>query len=81
MGRRLPKKEKTMKCMHCQGDMKKGTAPFHIYRKGYHLTHDAVPDWVCEQCGEVYFDEPEVDSIQRIIQAVEDHTKKMSAVA
>ena len=70
-----------MKCMHCQGNMKKETAPFHIDRKGYHLTLDAVPAWVCQQCGEVYFDEPEVDSIQEIIQAVEDHTKKMSAAA
>ena len=70
-----------MKCMHCHGHMKKGTAPFHIDRKGYHLTLDAVPAWVCEQCGEVFFDEPEVDSIQMIIKAVEDRTKKMSAVA
>ena len=31
--------------------------------------------------GEVYFDEAEVDSIQEIIQAVEDRTKKMSAAA
>jgi hypothetical protein len=29
----------------------------------------------------VYFDEPEVDSIQEIIQAVEDRTKKMSVAA
>jgi hypothetical protein len=29
----------------------------------------------------VYFDEAEVDSIQEIIQAVEDRTKKMSAAA
>ncbi len=70
-----------MKCMHCQGNMKKETAPFHIDRKGYHLTLDAVPAWVCQQCGEVYFDEPEVDSIQEIIQAVEDRTKKMSVAA
>lgn len=70
-----------MKCIHCQGQMKKGTAPFHIDRKGYHLTLDAVPAWVCQQCGEVYFDEPEVESIQEIIQAVEDRTKKLSAAA
>jgi YgiT-type zinc finger domain-containing protein len=70
-----------MKCMHCQGYMKKGTAPFHIDRKHYHLTLDAVPAWVCQQCGEVYFDEPEVDSIQNIIQAVEERTKKLSAAA
>ncbi len=67
--------------MHCQGNMKKETAPVHIDRKGYHLTLDAVPAWVCQQCGEVYFDEAEVDSIQEIIQAVEDRTKKMSAAA
>jgi len=69
-----------MKCIHCQGQMKKGTAPFHIDRKGYHLTLEAVPAWVCQQCGEVYFDEPEVESIQEIVQAVEDRTKKLSAV-
>jgi YgiT-type zinc finger domain-containing protein len=61
--------------------MNKETAPFHIDRKGYHLTLEAVPAWVCQQCGEVYFDEAEVDSIQEIIQAVEDRTKKMSAAA
>lgn len=27
-----------MKCMHCQGQMKKDTAPFHIDRQAYHLT-------------------------------------------
>ena len=70
-----------MKCMHCQGQMKKATAPFHIDRKDYHLTLDAVPAWVCQQCGEVYFDEPEVDSIQEIIQAVEDRAKKLSVAA
>ncbi len=61
--------------------MNKQTAPFHIDRKGYHLTLEAVPAWVCQQCGEVYFEEPAVDSIQEIIQAVEDRTKKMSAAA
>jgi hypothetical protein len=42
---------------------------------------DAVPAWVCQQCGEVYFDEPEVDSIQEIIHAVEDRAKKLTAAA
>ena len=70
-----------MKCMHCQGEMKKATAPFHIDRKDYHLTLDAVPAWVCQQCGEVYFDEPEVDSIQEIIRAVEDRTKNLTVAA
>ena len=67
--------------MHCRGQMKKATAPFHIDRQEYHLTLDAVPAWVCQQCGEVYFDEPEVDSIQEIIRAVEDRTKKLIVAA
>jgi len=45
------------------------------------LTLDAVPAWVCQQCGEVYFDEPEVDSIQEIIRVVEDRAKKLSVAA
>lgn len=49
-----------MKCMHREGRMKKATAPFHIDRKGYHLSLDAVPAWVCGWCGEPYFEEREV---------------------
>jgi YgiT-type zinc finger domain-containing protein len=67
--------------MYCQGQMKKGSAPFHIDRQEYHLTLDAVPAWVCQQCGEVYFDEQEVDSIQEIIRAVEDRAKKLTVAA
>lgn len=70
-----------MKCLYCQGQMKRDTAPFHIDRQDYHLSLDAVPAWVCQQCGEVYFDEPEVNSIQEIIQAVEDRTEKLSVAA
>ena len=70
-----------MKCMHCRGTMIKGTAPFHIDKKGYHLTLDSVPAWVCQQCGEVYFDEQAVDSIQEIIKTLEDRTDKLTAVA
>lgn len=70
-----------MKCMHCQGEMKKLAAPFHIDRQDYHLTLDSVPAWVCQQCGEVFFDEQEVDKIQEIIQAVEDRTKDLTNAA
>ena len=44
--------EGQMKCIHCEGQMKKDVAPFHIDRKGYHLSLDAVLAWVCGQCGE-----------------------------
>ena len=68
-----------MKCLHCQGRMERKTAPFHIDRKGYHLTLDAIPAWVCTQCGEPFFDEAEVQVIQDLIRAVEDRTEALAA--
>ena len=68
-----------MKCLHCQGRMERKTAPFHIDRKGYHLTVDAIPAWVCTQCGEPFFDEAEVQVIQDLIRAVEDRTEALAA--
>jgi len=70
-----------MKCIHCQGTMQRGTAPFHIDRKGYHLTFDAIPAWVCTQCGEAYFDEAEVEAIQDVIRAVDQRAEKILKVA
>ena len=70
-----------MECMFCKGKMVRGTAPFHIDRKGYHLVFDTVPAYVCQQCGEVYFDEPEVDSMQEAIRAVDVQAAKILIAA
>jgi len=67
-----------MKCMYCQGEMRRGSAPFHVDRKGYHLLLDAVPAWVCSQCGESYFEEAEVDSIQEAIRALDTQATKLA---
>lgn len=67
--------------MYCQGEMKRSTAPFHIDRKSYHLMLDAIPAWVCAQCGEAYFDETEVETIQKIIRTVDDQTEKITVSA
>ena len=66
-----------MTCMYCQGKMERGSAPFHIDHKGYHLILDAIPAWVCVQCGEAYFDEAAVEAIQRVIRAVDKHTENL----
>ncbi len=68
-----------MKCIHCQGEMKRGTTAFHIDRKGCHLTLDHVAAWVCEQCGEAYFEEKEVDAIQDMIKSVEVSAKALTS--
>jgi YgiT-type zinc finger domain-containing protein len=67
--------------MYCQGKMERSTAPFHIDRKGYHLLFDRIPAWVCSQCGEVYFEEVEVDSIQAVIRAVDEQVEKLAVPA
>ncbi|MCY4387471.1 MAG: YgiT-type zinc finger protein [Desulfurellaceae bacterium] len=68
-----------MNCIHCQGQMEHSNAPFHIDRKGYHLVFDTVPAWVCEQCGEAYFEEREVNAIQAAIQGLDQQARQLSA--
>ncbi len=70
-----------MKCIYCQGRMERGTAPFHIDRRGYYLVLDEIPAWVCSQCGEVYFDEAEVDSMQSVIRAVDEQVQRIAVAA
>lgn len=67
-----------MKCMYCQSEMKKSTAPFHIDKKGIHVSLDEVPAWVCTQCGEVYFEEMEVDSMQALVKSIEEQSLKLA---
>lgn len=56
-----------------------GQAPFHIDRESYHLHLDAIPAWICSQCGEVYFEEKEVELIQ-LIQDLDKKTKKIASL-
>jgi len=37
---------------------------------------DEIPAWVCSQCGEVYFEEPEVDAIQEVIPSLDKENQK-----
>lgn len=66
-----------MECIHCKGEMKRSTAPFSITRNGYHLFWEAIPAWVCTQCGEPYFETHEVDLIQKAAVAVDHETAEL----
>jgi YgiT-type zinc finger domain-containing protein len=57
--------------------MKRGTTPFHVDRKGCHILLDAVPAWVCSQCGQPYFEEKEVDAIQDLVATVEERAEAL----
>jgi YgiT-type zinc finger domain-containing protein len=66
-----------MECLHCLAKMQRGTAPFSIDRNGYHISWDAIPAWVCEQCGESLFETPEVDTIQSAIAVLDRDTASL----
>jgi len=70
-----------MRCVHCQGTLKWGTAPIHIDRDGCHITIDKVPAWICEQCGEPLFEEQEVETIQDIAKAVDEKSRLLQRSA
>ena len=67
-----------MKCIHCQGVMKRGTAPLHVDRKGCHLTLDNVPAWICSQCGEAYFEESAVNAVQELIKLIDQKSNLLA---
>lgn len=66
-----------MKCMYCQGEMERGSAPFHIDRDDVHISLDNTPAWVCMQCGEAYFEEAEVNAVQDIVRVVDEQRAKL----
>ena len=54
--------------------MRRGSAPFSINRNGYHVSWDAIPAWVCDQCGESLFETSEVDTIQTALAFLDRET-------
>ena len=70
-----------MTCIHCKGPMKRGYAPFHVDRSGYHLSLESVPAWVCGQGGEPFFEEREVKNIQRLLTELDRKTTSLVSVA
>jgi YgiT-type zinc finger domain-containing protein len=67
-----------MECFHCKGKMIKGHAPFSADRKGYHISWESVPAWVCTQCGEPLFEEHEVNHIQKALQQIDHETMELN---
>jgi len=66
-----------MKCLYCGGEMERSLSTYTVDRKGYHLFIKEIPAYVCTRCGEKYFDEEEVEAIQKLIQKVEVGIKEV----
>ena len=69
-----------MNCIHCHGRMRRSKAPFHADGKGHHLMFDTVPAWVCDQCGEAYFEKRAVDLMQSAIKGLDQQDRRLAAV-
>ncbi len=70
-----------MKCMYCYATMIRQSAPFQITRPHYHVTLESIPAWTCSQCGEVYFETPEVEAIQNLIELLEVQSQVLRKAA
>ena len=67
-----------MECLYCRGTLVRKAISHTTSRRGYHLIIDAVPAWVCEQCGELLFEENTVDAIQAVLQEVDRRLEESS---
>lgn len=67
-----------MECFYCKSKMRRGTAPFSIDRKGYQVSWDYVPAWVCDQCGESLLESTEVDRIQAALSVLDQETERFA---
>ncbi|MBI3989549.1 MAG: YgiT-type zinc finger protein [candidate division NC10 bacterium] len=63
-----------MECIHCKGELERSKAPFTVSRKGYHVVWDAIPAWICRQCGEPLLESREVELIQKALEVLERET-------
>ena len=78
---RFLKETLTVECIHCKGKLVRSTAPFSVTRNGYHISWDAVPAWVCSQCGEPLFDKQEVDAIQQTLERLDEQNRQLHTPA
>jgi len=59
--------------------MNKGNAPFSADRNGYHISWKSIPAWVCPQCGEAFFEENEVNHIQKALEKIDLETVALTS--
>ena len=69
-----------MKCLYCNGEMKKASCSYTVDRDGYHLYIRDIPVYVCTQCGEKLFEEKEAEAIQDTIKSLEGKIEKIQKV-
>ena len=66
-----------MNCYYCQKKLKPKKTTYNINRKGYDVILREVSALVCQECGEVFYEEKNVKKIQSLIKEID---KKSEAV-
>jgi YgiT-type zinc finger domain-containing protein len=70
-----------MERLCCKSPMHRGSAPFSIDRNSYRVSWEAIPAWVCDQCGESLFETTEVNTIQDALTALDRETVALAQQA
>jgi YgiT-type zinc finger domain-containing protein len=55
------------RCNLCEGKLTQQSVAYTQFFEGHFVIIEYVPAWVCEQCGEIYYDPEVVDRIQQLI--------------
>lgn len=55
------------KCDVCQGKMTWQLISYFQFFEGQFIIVENVPAWVCEQCGEVFYEPDTVEKLQQLI--------------
>jgi YgiT-type zinc finger domain-containing protein len=69
---------KVDRCEFCEGEMKKQIILARFRFKGETIYVENVPAWVCNKCGEQYFDAPIYKHLEEIAQQRESLKKTIS---
>ena len=66
------------RCEFCEGEMEQRRVLARFRYKGQTVYIENVPAWVCNKCGEQYFDAPVYKRLERIAQQREHIQKTIS---
>lgn len=66
-------------CIACPGELKQETVKYTQWYQGRLIVIENVPAWVCDQCGETYYDPEIVERIQSLIWSDAEPTRVIEA--
>ncbi|MDH5717847.1 MAG: YgiT-type zinc finger protein [Spirochaetia bacterium] len=67
-----------MECVYCKGKLEKKTAPFTVERNDYQIHWNALPAYICGQCGEPLFEEKALMLIEKSVELIDAEKTKLA---